>query len=135
MPPSAPWQPLEVFGFVLPAVAAIVPANQMESVHWYHCPGGQPQIEVTLSDGETVGAYIPDEDMCLDYGIGYGICSVFDSLQQDLPHIRQLWGQALPACRPGHPHPALIRERDGAVQLYCPADRECLRVLVVLPSA
>jgi hypothetical protein len=133
VPPSATWQPLEVLGLALIAVTAILPIDQLESVHWYHHPGEQPLIEITLSEGETVGAYLPDVDMCLDYGPGDAVCTVFDSLQRDLPHQRQLWGQALPACRSGHPHPALIRQLDGAVQLYCPADRETLRVLVVLP--
>jgi hypothetical protein len=133
VPSSAPWQPLEVLGFVLTAVTAIVPIDQLESVHWYHHPGEQSLIEVTLSDGETVGAYIPGGDTGAELGIGYAICSVFDSLQQDLPYIRQLWGLALPGCRAGHPHPALIREQDGAVQLYCPSDQQTLRALVILP--
>ena len=71
MPSSATWQPLEVLGLALIAVTAIVPIDQLESVHWYHHPGEQPLIEVTLSEGETVGAYLPDESMCLDFGIGY----------------------------------------------------------------
>jgi hypothetical protein len=135
MPTSATWQPLDVLGLALTAVTAIVPIDQLESVHWYHHPGEQALIEITLSDGETVGAYLPDQDMCLDFGIGYVVCSVFDSLQQDLPYIRQLWGQALPGCRPGHPHPALVRQQDGTVQLYCPTDRQPLRTLVTLPEA
>jgi hypothetical protein len=135
VPPSAPWQPLEVLGLALIAVTAIVAIDQLESLHWYHYPGEQPLIEITLAEGETVGAYLPDEDMCLEYGPADTICTVFGSLQKDLPCQRQFWGQALPSCRPGHPHPALIRAAGSAVELYCPADQESLRLLVTLPEA
>jgi hypothetical protein len=135
MPSSATWQPLEVLSLALTAVTAIVPMDQLESLHWYHHPGEQPLIEITLSEGETVGAYLPDQDIFLRYGPADTICTIFDSLQQDLPYQQQFWGQALPNCRPEHPHPALIRERGSVVELYCPADQDCLRVLVRLPEA
>jgi len=127
MPSSATWQPFDVLGLALTAVRAIVPVDQLESLHWYHHPGEQPLIEITLSEGETVGAYLPDEAMCLAYGPGDTICTIFDSLQQDLPQQRQFWGQPMPGCRTGHPHPALIRDQAGTVELYCPADQHTLR--------
>lgn len=122
-----------MFGFVLTAVAALVSPDQLESVHWYHHPGDQPQIEVTLSDGETVGSYIPADGSGLELGIGYAICWVFRGLQRRLSTTKLLWGRALPSC-PGHRHQALIRERDGLVQLYCPATDEALRTLSVPPD-
>lgn len=132
VPPSAHWQPLEVFGFVLNAVTALLSPDQLESVHWYHHAGDQPQLEVTLSEGETVGSYIPAEGSGLEQGIGYAVCWVFRGLQRILSTTEQLWGQALPGC-PGHRHQALIRERDGLVQLYCPATEETVRTLSVKP--
>ncbi|HEX4728584.1 MAG TPA: hypothetical protein VH298_12350 [Jatrophihabitans sp.] len=135
MPSSATWQPLDVLGLALIAVPAILPIDQLESLHWYHYPGEQPLIEITLAEGETVAAYLPDQDICLEYGPGDAICTIFDSLQQDLPQQRQFWGQATPGCRPGHPHPALIRASGGAVELYCPTDQQRLRVLGPLPEA
>ena len=134
MPSSATWQPFDVLRLALTAVNAIVPIDQLESLHWYHHPGEQPLIEITLSEGESVSAYLPDEDMCLEYGPGDAICTIFDSLQQDLPHKQQFWGQAMPGCRADHPHPALIRHQDGTVELYCPADQNTLRRLATVQS-
>jgi len=51
VPPSAPWQPLEVLSLALIAVTAILPVDQLESLHWYHYPGEQPRIEITLAEG------------------------------------------------------------------------------------
>jgi len=135
MPSSATWQPLDVLGLALTAVTAVLPIDQLESVHWYHHPGEQPWIEITLSEGETVGAYLPDQDKIREYGPEDTVCTIFESLQQDLPHQRQFWGEAMPGCRPGHPHPALIRAVGSTVELYCPADQECLRVVVALAEA
>jgi hypothetical protein len=128
VPSSATWQPLDVLGFALTAVAALVPADQLESLHWYHHAGDQPQLEVTLSEGERFGCYLPDYGSGLEQGAGYVTCWVFRSLQRVLSTTGQLWGQALPGC-PGHRHQSLIRERDGQVQLYCPATGETVRVL------
>jgi hypothetical protein len=134
MPSSASWQPFDVLRLAWTAVNALVPIDQLESLHWYHHPGEQPLIEITLSEGESVSAYLPDEDICLEYGPGDAICTIFASLQQDLPCTAPFWGQPMPPCRTGHPHAAWCRQSDNVVELYCPADQQTLRTLAILPG-
>jgi hypothetical protein len=45
-----------------------------------------------------------------------------ERLQDELTETHGAWGQARPACRPGHTHPASAEMRDGAAVWSCPRD-------------
>lgn len=66
-------------------------------------------IAMTRADVETMAVRLADE--------------LSDQL---LPETTRAWGEARPACKPGHPHPAeaALIERDG--WWICPVDRDPL---------
>lgn len=97
------------------------------------------RVEFTLSDPETLVVTIalqPRDEFVIelymessDYPLD-GAVTVFDHVQDHLAEERSTWGEARPACRPGHAHPASCRHRGDHLVLICPHDLGVIKRLV-----
>jgi hypothetical protein len=102
-------------------------------------PGELARIEIGLSDPEAIvltillpprdefaiELYMESSDNPLDAAV-----TVFDYVQEHLAEEGPARGEARPACRPGHAHPASCRRQEDAVVLVCPRDSGVLRTIV-----
>jgi hypothetical protein len=102
-------------------------------------PGEVSRVEVDLSDPEAIRLAIilgQHDELAIelfmessDYPLEAAV-TVFDHLQDHLVENGATRGEARPACRPGHAHPASCQRRDDNLLLVCPDDQGVIRKLI-----
>jgi hypothetical protein len=101
--------------------------------------GEAPRIEINLSVPETMSLTIdlhPRDEIVFELLLEASdspldaVVTAFDYVQDYLAENGLTRGEARPACRSGHAHPAICQRWDDAVVIVCPSDLEVIRWIV-----
>jgi hypothetical protein len=115
--------------YALLGVSPLVAIEEVKNLQW-RTGNKLLSVDFELASGEIITVNVGGE------GSGATLANVvmtaFDLAQQELAESDLSWGEARPACLPGHAHPATCSEVGNSVVLACPLDYAVIRVLATI---